>query len=126
MLIEIFWRGCQNHAAGRQSSYGHRLIADGADPQSHVPALLEEVDHAVVEADVDAQPRVDTKELGQDRHEFPNPEGYRRAQTQRSCHLEPFSGCDGIRFGEIGQDPLDADEITPARLSQRHLASGAV
>jgi len=123
---EVGGAGGADEPGGGEAARDQAAVGKPADPPRDVVAFLEQVDEAVVEGELDLDPRVAREELGQHRAEVEKAEGH------RCVDLEPAARLDGVaRGGELGlldllDDPGAVVAVDRAHLGQRETPGGAV
>src|ERR1700682_1262771 len=121
---EIFGRGTNRRSARRQLAGDQGRIAQHADVGGEVPAFLDQIDQAVVQAEGDRQIFVLPTELWETWSDLPYAKGHRCVYPQRSAHVEPVGAGLSFDLVDISQDALGAVEIAPPRLRGGPLARG--
>ena len=103
-----------------------RLGGRRADPDREVEALLDEVDHAIGELDVETKLRMLRPERRDRRRDMPLPERGRAGELQRAARCERACGDRSLGLFEIGQQLHGPLVERLAALGQRELAGRAI
>ena len=95
-----------------------------ADPDREIDAILDEVDHAVGQAEVDADVGVALQVGDRYSADVEPAEPYRRRDHELSLRPGAFALDGVLRLPDIGQDPPRPLQVTRAGVGQRHLPRG--
>ena len=95
-----------------------------ADPDREIDAILDEVDHAVGQTEVDADIGVALQVGDHYSADVQPAEPYRRRDHELSLRPGAFALDGVLRLLDIGQDPPRPLQVTRAGVGQRHLPRG--
>src|SRR5262249_2574042 len=87
MACKIVGRGDQHAPRRHKLARDQARICERSDPYCHVDALLERIDEAVVEQQLDFEVRIGGHEIGYGAAEIPDAEGHRRVDPEHTSWL---------------------------------------
>ena len=126
MRLQIRRRGAHSRPARRNSTRDQARIAQIADADREVPALLRKIDNPVIEAEIDAHLRMAARKLREQRSDLPGAERDRRIEAQHAARLEAVRSNGAVCGVEFGENARRRLEIVATRLGDREPARGAV
>ena len=123
---EIVGARAQRPADRRDPPRHQARIRQGADAQRHVEAVVDQVDEAVVEREIDVDLRKAGEEFRQRRREVQEAEAHRRADLEPPARARLKLAERAVGVVEIGENAAHPLEIGAAGLGQVQRARGAV
>ena len=111
VCCEIGGRGAQGHAAGREPPRHQARIAQIADADGEVPALLGKVDLAIIQAQLDRDMRMEAGKFREAWRDLAHAEYQGHVEAKQPARLKAI-GCDGGLGGlDLSQNALAGFQI---------------